>query len=77
MNCSTECTRDFFRGWNALSNVELIYLEGLKDQESYFWCFWRLNNINQVMRDDFTCCKTLSKVEPICLEVKLKKAKFN
>ena len=28
------------------------------------------------MRDVFTDCKTLSKVEPMCLEVKLKEAKF-
>ena len=39
--------------------------------------FWRLNNIEKVRRDNFTGCKTLSKVEPMYLEVKLKEAKFN
>ena len=29
------------------------------------------------MRDDFTGCKTLSKIELMYLEVKLKEAKFN
>ena len=39
--------------------------------------FWRLNNIEKVRRDNFTGCKTLSKVDPMYLEVKLKEAKFN
>ena len=49
-----QCTRDFFRGWNASKKVRLIYLELLKHKESYGWCFCWLNDIDKVTRDDFT-----------------------
>ena len=33
INCSKQCTRDFFRDWNASSKVRLIYLEALKQHK--------------------------------------------
>ena len=54
-----------------------MYLETLKDQERYGWCFLGVNDIQKVTRDDFTGCKTLTKVEPMYLEVKSKESMFN
>ena len=71
INCSKQCTRDLLRGWNASSELLLIHLEGLKHRERYDWWFWRLNDIEKVMRDNFTRSKTLIKVETMYLELKL------
>ena len=73
-NCTKQCTPDLLRGWNAPSKLWLIYVEGLKDQETYGLWFWRLNNIEKVTRDDFTGRKALSKVETMYLVLKLIKA---
>ena len=62
MNSSKQRTRDFSRGWNASSKVRPNCLEVLKYQESYGWCFWRLNDIEKGAKYDFTGCTTLSKV---------------
>ena len=43
IKCLKQYPRNVFRGWNASSKVRLIYLQELKPQESYGWCFWRLN----------------------------------
>ena len=43
----------------------VIYLEGLKHQESYGWCFWIVNTIEKGTIDTFTGSKTLSKVKPM------------
>ena len=32
----------------------VTYLEVLKHQENCGWCFWRLNHIENVTRDEFT-----------------------
>ena len=37
--------------------------------------FSSLNDIEKVTRDDFTGCKTLSKAEPMSLDVEKQKAK--
>ena len=56
INYKKQCTRKFFRGWNASSKVRPIYLDVLKHEENYGWCFWRLNdiekssNVNEVIR---------------------------
>ena len=42
-NILKQYSRDVFRGWNASSKVRSIYLEELKPQDGYGWCFWRLN----------------------------------
>ena len=59
-----------FRVSNARSKVRLRNLEVLKHQD-------RLNDIKKVMRDNFSGCKTLNKVNPIYFEGKLKEAKFH
>ena len=48
----------------------LRYLEVLKRQK-------RLNDIKKETRDDLRCCKTLYKVKPMYLEVKLKESMFD
>ena len=60
---------------NISSKVRLIYLQDLKRRESYSWCFSKLNE--SVRTDNFSGRKTLSKLEPMYLEFKLKEAKFN
>ena len=50
--------------------MRLRYLEVLKQQEMS-------NNINKGRRDNFRGCKTLRKVKPMYLEVKLEKAKID
>ena len=58
-----------FRGGNVQSKMRLRYLKIVKHQE------W-LNNIKKGTIDNFIGCKTLSKVNLIYLNVKLKEAKF-
>ena len=77
INCTEECTHDFFRGWNASSKVPPKYVELLKHQESYGSWFSRLSNIEKSTKHDFTGCKTRSKVRLMYLETKLIEAKFN
>ena len=64
-------TRNLLRGWNASSKVQLMYLEGLKQRETYGWWFWKLIDIEKDSRNDFTGSKTLSKVETMYLVLKL------
>ena len=77
INCSKQYTRDFSSGWNASSKVRLKHSGVLKHQESYGWCFWRLNDIEKGTKQEFTGSITLSKVKLKYLEVKFKQAKFN
>ena len=62
INCSKQCTRDFFTGWNASSKVRPNYLEVLKHQESYGWCFLEAKRHQNSTKHDFIGSKTLSKV---------------
>lgn len=77
INCTEECTYDFFRCWNASSKVPPKYLELLKHQESYGSWFSRLSNIEKGTKHNFTDCKTRNKVRLMYLEAKLIEAKFN
>ena len=55
----------------ASSKVRLMYLEGLKQWETYGWWFWKLTDIEKDTRDDFTGRKRLIKVETMYLVLKL------
>ena len=59
-----------FRGSNAASTVALRYLKVLEHKK-------KLNDINNDRRDNFEGWKTLRKVKPMYLEVKLREDKFN
>ena len=59
-----------FRGSNAASTVSLRYLKVLEHKKN-------LNDINNDRRDNFEGWKTLRKVKPMYLEVKLREDKFN
>ena len=48
----------------------VTYLEVLKHQESCGCCFWRLNHMENVSRDEYTGhCKRIRKVELLYLDV--------
>ena len=59
-----------FRGLNKPSKLPLRYFATLKQQE-------RLNYTNKYTRDNFRGSKTLIKVNPMYLEVKVKETKFH
>ena len=58
ISCSKQCK--FLGGSNASSKVRPNYLEVLKHQESYGWCFWMLTDIEKATKHESLGCKTLS-----------------
>ena len=58
LKCIKLCVANIFRGFKGPRKLWLMLLEAKR--------------INKIMRDDFTSCKTLRKLEPIYFEVKLK-----
>ena len=48
-----------------------MYLEVLKQEERYGWCFWRLNDRKKGTADAYSSYKQASMVYVVYLEVKL------
>ena len=65
-----QCLHIVFRDLNQPSKMRLGDFNAFKHQE-------RLNCTNKCTRDDFRGSKTLIKVNPMYLEVKVKETKFH